>query len=163
MATAALCYWAGPGGSRQPANAVTTVASPITLLEQRGGACLAPGKWGPTGPSNGEAPQLRSLELASKMVPACLFHVLIFPFYYTRFFGSQIVCPRMLKQCSWQPGRQAPSTHEAHTHTHQHLCAPLFGLAHNKFVGGHCMANTSHLFCHCSISLLQRLRERISL
>jgi hypothetical protein len=83
LETAALCYWAGPGGSRQPANAVTTVASPITLLEQRGGACLAPGKWGPTGPSNGEAPQLRSLELASKMVPACLFHVLIFVSYYT--------------------------------------------------------------------------------
>ena len=68
--TAALCYWAGCGGSRKLALAIANVASSIILLEQRGGACLAPGKWAPTGPSKGEAPQLQRRELASKMVPA---------------------------------------------------------------------------------------------
>jgi hypothetical protein len=49
---------------------MANVASSIIRLEQRGGACLAPGKSALTGPSKGEAPQLQRLELASKMVPA---------------------------------------------------------------------------------------------
>jgi len=57
----------------------------------------------------------------------------------------------MLKQCSWQPGRQAPSTHEAHTHTNIYARHCLVSCTISSWVG---TAWQTHHTCFATVPCL---------